>query len=130
MRWSSLLALPLYAGLIAVSACGPGYTNGGVDVGVGANLGPGVDVWSYSSDDFGDWHANYRSWAPTTVYELNGTYYNHNIHGSRAVQVYHNSTGYFMPPHDQSWAGTDKRFKTNRTPTEADYGRARPRPHP
>lgn len=95
---------------------------------VGADLGPGIDLYGYSATTDGDWHANYQQWTPTTVYESNGHYYPKNVNGARPVQVYQTKTGYITPPRDKEWASTDKRFDSKKIPTDADYSRARQRP--
>jgi hypothetical protein len=124
MRISKWTALAALGGLMLVSACGPGY--GGLAV--SARLGPGIDLYGYSAERDGDWHASYRQWTPTVVYEVNGQYYPANVRGGREVQVYRTQSGYVLPPRDQEWARTDKRFNAKKVPTDADYGRARPRP--
>jgi hypothetical protein len=128
MRSARGIVFPVLGSLMLLSACGPGY--GGTGVAVTAQLGPGIDLYGYSADQYGDWHAGYRQWTPTVVYEVNGQYYPNNVRGGRQVQVYHSQSGYFLPPRDQEWARTDKRFNSKRLPTDADYGRARSRPRP
>ena len=115
----------MVAGLALVAACGPGYRT---QASVSAQLGPGIDVYGYSAARDGDWHANYRQWTPTDVYEVNGTYYPNKVSGARQVQVYHTSAGYIMPPRDTDLRSTDKRLNAKKLPNDADYGRARSRP--
>jgi hypothetical protein len=119
--------LPVLGSLLLLSAC-LGY--GRTSMGVSADLGPGVDLYEYSSQDYGDWHANYRQWTPVVVYEVNGRYYPNNVRGARQVQVYRSQSQYFLPPRDQEWTRTDRRFKSKRMPNDTDYGRARPRSRP
>jgi hypothetical protein len=119
---------PALGAAALMSACGPGYMTTGV--GVYAQPGVGLDLYGYDAGTYGDWHANYRSWTPATVYEMNGTYYPNNVRGARQVQVYHTQSGYVLPPRDADWAKTETRFDKKKIPTEADYGRARPRPAP
>lgn len=126
MRISRWMAGPALGSLMLMAACGPGYGRGGVVV--GAQLGPGLDVYGYNSTYHGDWRASYQQWTPTTVYESNGQYYPNSVNGARQVQVYHSQAGYFLPPREQGFAGTDKRLNSKQAPNEADYGRARPRP--
>jgi hypothetical protein len=126
MRVAKWMALPALSGLLMLSACGPGYVS--TSVGVSAQMGPGINLYGYSADQYGDWHARYRDWTPTVVYESNGQYYPNNVRGARQVQVYRVNSEYVLPPRDQEWAKTEKRFNSKRIPTEADYGRARPRP--
>ena len=83
---------------------------------------PGIEIYGYSARQYGDWRASYRQWTPVVVYEVNGQYYPTNVRGARQVQVYRSQGGYFLPPRDQDWARTDKRFKNKRRPTDADYG--------
>ena len=111
--------------LLALGACGPAYTT---SVGGGMQTSASLDIYGYSADRYGDWHAGYRQWTPTTVYESNGQYYQNKVRGAREVQVYHSQSGYFMPPRDQEWSRTDTRFKAKKLPNDDDYGRARPRP--
>jgi hypothetical protein len=126
MRVAKWMTIPALGAALLLPACGPGYMSTGV--GVEAQYGTGIDLYGYDAGRYGDWHANYRQWSPTTVYELNGTYYPKNVRGGRQVQVYHSQAGYFLPPQDQAWASTDRRFNSKKMPTTADYGRARPRP--
>lgn len=124
MRMTKWMVLPALAGAVAMSACGPGYN--GVSVGVQVQSRPGIELYGYSAQQYGDWRGNYRQWTPVVVYESNGQYYPTNVRGSRQVQVYRSQSGYFLPPQDQEWARTDRRFNNQRRPTAADYGRARP----
>jgi hypothetical protein len=126
MRISKWLVLPALGSLMAVSGCGPGY--GRTSLVVSAQLGPGISLYGYSAERDGDWRASYRQWAPVTIYEVNGQYYPDNVRGARQVQVYRTQSGYVLPPRDQEWARTEKRFDRKKVPTDADYGRARPRP--
>jgi hypothetical protein len=126
MRGARRIAFPVLGSLVLLSACGRGYGRTGVEV--TAQVGPGIDLYGYSADQYGDWRASYRQWSPTVVYEVNGQYYPGNVRGGRPVQVYRSQSGYFLPPRDQDWARTDRRFDRRRVPTEADYGRARRRP--
>jgi hypothetical protein len=126
MRLLRRNALPVLGSLMLLSACAPGYGRTGVVV--NAQLGPGIDLYGYSAEQHGDWHANYRQWTPAVVYEVNGQYYPNNVRGARQVQVYRSQSGYFLPPRDQEWARTEKRFDAKKAPTDADYSRARPRP--
>lgn len=126
MHASRRLALPAFASALLLSACWPGYR--GTTLEITAQLGPGIEFYGYSPEQYGDWHANYRQWTPVVLYEVNGRYYPDNVRGARQVQVYHSQSGYFLPPRDQEWARTDKRFNSKKIPTDADYGRARSRP--
>ena len=127
MRFSKL-AIPAFSAMVLLSGCGPGYSR--TSVGVSAQVGPAIDIYGYDANTYGDWRVGYRQWTPTVVYEYNGTYYPNRIRGGRQVQVYRNSSGYFLPPRDQQWARTDRRFNSKRMPNDADYGRARSRPRP
>lgn len=127
MRVSTRITLPLLASaVLLLPGCAARY--GRADVVATANLGPGVDIYGYSAAAYGDWRTNYRQWVPVSVYEVNGVYYPNRVRGAREVQVYRGQNGYFMPPQDQEWARTDRRFNSKKIPTPADYGRARPRP--
>ena len=125
MRMTKWMVLPAVGGAMLLAAC-TGYGGGGVVV--GAQLGPSIDLYGYSAERDGDWHAGYRQWSPTTVYEVNGQYYPNSVKGARQVQVYHTSTGYVLPPRDKDWAATEKRFDKKKVPTDVDYSRAHPRP--
>ncbi|HEY4320982.1 MAG TPA: hypothetical protein VGM77_07330 [Gemmatimonadales bacterium] len=126
MRSPFRVLLPLLGSVVLMTACGPGYTSGGVVV--GGQAGGGIDVFGYSSAYYGDWHTNYRQWTPTTVYESNGQYYPNKVRGGRQVQVYRTSKGYVMPPRDADLTHTDHRLKSKQMPNDADYSRARPHP--
>jgi hypothetical protein len=95
---------------------------------VDARFGAEVGVLGYSADRAGDWRQNYKRWTPTTVYESNGHYYQHDGPGSRAVQIYRYQNEYFLPPQDKAWEGHDKRFDYSRKPNEDDHSRGRGRP--
>ena len=123
MRITALLTVPLVAALIALPTSAPAQT---IRVSFGARLGPEVNLSAYSSARMGEWRDNYRHWTPVTLYDVNGRYYRNSVRGARPVQVYSRNNEYFLPPQDQSWNGTDRRFNRNRQPAEADYGRARP----
>jgi len=91
-------------------------------------LGAEIGVLDYSSDRAGAWQQNYRKWTPTTVYEVNGHYYQHNAPGARAVGIYRYKSEYFLPPSDQAWNGRDNRFNNRGTPNADDRGRVRSKP--
>ena len=124
MRIATLLTVPLLAVLI-----GPPTTMSAqarISISFGTRLGPEVGVFAYSSERMGDWHKNYRQWAPVTLYDINGHYYRNNVRGARAVLVYTYHDEYFLPPQDREWNGADKRYNYRRQPTPVDYGRVRP----
>ena len=126
-RIPTWLALPALGGLLLTSACEPGaYST--TSVTVGARFGAPIDLYYYSPDYYGDWRMGYRDWSPVVIYEYNGAYYPRNVRGARAVTVYRSSSGYFLPPRNQDWARSDKRFNNKRRPNDADYRRARPHP--
>jgi hypothetical protein len=125
MRVSTRLAVPGLA-LLALIACGPGYTT--TRVGVGVGVSSGVDLYGYDAATYGDWHTSYRQWTPTVVYESNGTYYPSKVRGARQVQVYRTERGYMLPPRDAELTRTDRRVNAKKLPNDQDYGRARPRP--
>lgn len=93
-----------------------------------ARLGAEIGMMSYSSDRAGDWRRNVRRWTPTTVYEMNGRYYPNNVPGTRQVSVYRYQNEYFLPPTDQAWVNSDRRFDYSHRPNDADQQRARTRP--
>lgn len=115
----------LLGGLLLLSACVPSYAR--VDYGPDYYDRRWVDLYAYDPDYYGDWRYNYRSWSPVVIYEYDGRYYPHRLRGSRAVQVYRNRSGYFLPPRDRDWDRSDRRFDTRRRPNDSDYQRARPR---
>ncbi len=91
-------------------------------------LGAEVGVLGYSADRAGDWRRNARRWTPVTLYESNGRYYSKNAPGARAVAMYRYQNEYFLPPADQAWVGTDKRYNYNHQPNAQDRSRVRDRP--
>lgn len=94
-----------------------------VGVSVGLKLGNERVVAAYSPERYGAWQASYKSWKPTTVYAVNGHYYDKSTKGSRAVVVYRKGSDYFMPPQDEKWVGADKRYNYKRKPVDEDYRR-------
>jgi hypothetical protein len=101
------------------------YTSGPA---VDPRLGREIGVLGYSSERAGDWRRNYRRWTPITLYEVNGRYYPHNGAGARRVAMYRYRDEYFLPPTDQAWVSSDRRFDYKHQPTEDDHGRVRDRP--
>ena len=97
-------------------------------VAVDRRMGQEVGVLGYSPDRAGDWRTNVRRWTPVTLYEVNGRYYPKNGAGARPVAMYRYQNEYFLPPTDQAWVGSDKRYNYNHQPNNADRGRARNRP--
>ena len=124
MRIANWMAAPLMVALVALPSRATAQVN--LSVRFGTRLGPDVGVFAYSPERMGDWHANYRKWTPTTLYDINGHYYHNSVEGSRAVGVYAYNGQYFLPPTDHAWVGFDKRYNYDRRPLEADIGRARP----
>ncbi len=115
------------AGLaLATAACGPGYRT--TRISASAQLGPGIDIYSYSASQDGDWHANYRQWTPVTVYEMNGSYYPNQVKGGREVQVYRTSGGYMLPPQRPEHEPHRQAPERQELPNSADYSRAQNRP--
>jgi hypothetical protein len=95
---------------------------------VDARLGDEIGVLAYSTDRAGDWRANYRSWTPVTVYEVNGRYYPNYAARARPVQIYRYQYEYFLPPADRAWVDYDKRFDDKHKPRKDDHGRGHKRP--
>jgi hypothetical protein len=95
---------------------------------VDPRLGAEIGVLGYSEERAGAWRRNYRRWTPVTVYEVNGRYYPRNAPNARAVQVYRYRQEYFLPPDDQKWVGSDRRFNYDRQPRDDDRRRVRNRP--
>ena len=91
-------------------------------------LGAELGVLAYSPERAGDWHRSYRRWTPTTVYEVNGHYYQNNAPGARAVQIYRYQNEYFLPPRDREFEGFDKRYDYGHKPNDDDHNRGRGRP--
>jgi hypothetical protein len=91
-------------------------------------LGEEIGVLGYSPERAGDWRRNFRRWTPVTVYEVRGRYFSRNAPGTRAVAIYRYRNEYFLPPADQAWVGSDRRFNYDRRPGNDDYGRVRARP--
>ena len=116
----------MLGGLALLSGCVPSYAR--VDYAPdGYYDGRYVDLYDYDPYYYGDWRYNYRSWSPVVIYEYDGRYYPNRFRGSRAVQVYRNRSGYFLPPRDRGWDRADRRFDHRRRPNNSDYQRARPR---
>jgi len=124
MRLLKLMAMALIAASIELPAGAAAQVS--VTVRFGTGLGPELDVFAYTPEHLGDWHANYRKWTPVTVYDVNGHYYRKYVTGARAIVVYSFNDQYFLPPTDRQWIGFDKRFNYNRAPVEVDMHRARP----
>jgi hypothetical protein len=124
MRIRNLMATTMVAASLALAASASAQVN--ISVRFGTGLGPAVDVFAYTPERMGDWHANYRKWTPVTLYDVNGHYYRKSVSGARAVVVYSYNGEYFLPPTDREWAGFDKRYNYKRAPAAVDMGRARP----
>ena len=124
MRIRNFLILPLLGALIAAPARVTAQIN--LSVRFGARLGPEIGVYAYSQERQGDWRTSYRQWTPVTLYDVNGHYYRNNVAGARAVAVYSYRNEYFLPPQDQAWMHSDRRYNYQRQPTQDDYGRNRP----
>jgi len=95
---------------------------------VDARLGREIGVLGYSSERAGDWRSNSRRWTPVTLYEFNGRYFPNNAAGARPVAMYRYRDEYFLPPTDQAWLGSDRRFDYKHQPNDDDHGRVRDRP--
>ncbi len=95
---------------------------------VDPRMGQEIGVLGYADDRAGDWRKNSRRWTPVMVYELNGRYYPRSGTGARGVMVYRFKDEYFLPPTDQAWMGSDKRFDAKHAPDASDRGRVRGRP--
>ena len=115
----------LLGSLLLLSGCVPSYAR--LDYGPRYDGRRYVDLYAYDPYYSGDWRDNYRRWSPVVIYESDGRYYPNRFRGSRAVQVYRNRDGYFLPPRDRDWDRADRRFDTRRRPNDSDYQRARPR---
>lgn len=83
--------------------------------------GSEVVVNNYAAEQFGDWRATYRRWTPVTLYYRDNHYYSRNVPGARAVSLYSWNGQYFLPPQDQGWNNSDRRFNYGRRPTADDY---------
>ncbi|MGH7524940.1 MAG: hypothetical protein ACREK8_11575 [Gemmatimonadales bacterium] len=124
MRHLRSITLALVTGAVAVAGCGP-YHGG---YAVSAEMGPGVDLYGYYPDYWGDWRTNYSLWSPTVVYEYGGRYYPTRVRNGRPVSVYQYRNQYFLPPRDGKIGQTDHRIDMRHRPSNQDYQRARPRP--
>lgn len=122
MRNKTLLSLSLVSALVAL----PSRASAQITISFGARLGPEIGVSAYAADRMGDWRTNYRRWTPVTLYDVNGHYYRTQVRGARPVLVYSYQNQYFLPPQDQGWNGSDRRYNYRRVPNQDDYGRARP----
>jgi hypothetical protein len=125
MRISILLSL------IVLAACTPmrgGRGRSSVGVSVGIQLGPERPISYYSREQHGDWRVNYQQWQPTTVYVVDGRFYDNETRGARAVVVYRRNNEYFLPPQEKEWVGKDKRYDYKHKPKDEDYNRGRGKP--
>lgn len=91
-------------------------------------LGNEVGVMGYSAARAGDWRTNTRRWTPVTLYEVNGHYFPNRVGDARPVSMYRYQNEYFLPPTDQGWMNSDRRFNYRNLPTSDDHQRARIRP--
>ena len=123
MKTTRQMILPAIAAAVVVVGCGPGYRYS-----ASADIGPGVDLYGYYPDYWGDWHSNFSLWSPAVVYEYGGRYYPTRVRNSRPVSVYQYRNQYFMPPRDNDFRNRDRRFDYRHRLTNQDYQRARPRP--
>jgi len=127
MRMPGWMVLSALGAVMLLPACGPGY-GGGMSVGVQVQSRPGLDIYGYSANQYGDWRGNYRQWTPVVVYESNGQYYPTKFAGHGRCRSIARSPGIScrretrLGPHD-------KRFNNKKRPTDADYGRARAHPN-
>lgn len=80
-----------------------------------------VFLTDYSSDIHGEWRINYRKWQPVTLYNRNGRYFPTAVPGARAVAVYRWQNQYFLPPTDDQWRNSDRRYNYGRAPNQDDY---------
>jgi len=128
MRITSLLALPLLAGVTGLVASPSTAPAQQISISFGTRLGPEIRVYSYSQERLGEWRSNYRHWTPVTLYDVNGRYFPKNGPGARQVTMYRYRNEYFLPPQDRAWDGSDRRFDYNHKPTQEDYRRARGHP--
>ena len=122
MRYSRAM-VRLLGGLVLLSACAPSYAR--VRYVPDDYYARRIDLYDYSPDYYGDWRYYYRDWSPVVVYEYDGFYYPRRFRGTRAVEVYRDRSGYFLPPRDRDWSRADRRFDSRRRPTHSDYARAR-----
>ena len=121
MRIATVLSAAVIIGCLPITQA----SAQSVGVSVGLNLGNVRTVAAYSSAQHGEWQTSYKQWQPTTLYSVNGQYYDKNTKGSRAVVVYHHNDEYFMPPQDKNWVGKDKRYNYKHKPTSDDYNRSK-----
>jgi hypothetical protein len=80
-----------------------------------------VSVAMYSPQLHGEWQTVYTRWEPATLYNLNGKYYPNPVQGGRSLMVYRSQGQYFLPPRDQGWTNTDRRYNYLLRPTDQDY---------
>ena len=119
MRLATVLSFAVLAGFVP-AASAPAQ---GVGISIGLKLGPSRSVVAYSSARDGEWRSSYMQWQPTTMYVVDGRYYEKQSRGSRAVVVYRHNEDYFLPPQDKKWVGADKRYNYKRKPRNEDYNR-------
>jgi hypothetical protein len=111
MRISILFSLIVLAGCMPATR---GQQQSSISIGI--QLGPERSVNSYSAERHGDWRTNYEKWQPTTLWVVDGRYYDKESRGARAVVVYRRDNEYFTPPQDKEWVGSDKRYDYNKRP--------------
>ena len=95
---------------------------------VDARYGTEIGVMGYSQERAGDWRTNTRRWTPVTLYEVNGRYFTNRVGNARPVSMYRYQNEYFLPPSDQGWVNSDRRFNYANQPNDQDRQRARIRP--
>jgi hypothetical protein len=121
MKISKWMAVPLAVSLFAAPSPASAQVN--LSVRFGTRLGPDVSVFAYSPERHGDWRANYRTWTPVTLYDVNGRYYRNSVPGARAVAMYSYNGEFFLPPTDEAWVNMDRRYHYDHRPVDVDRGR-------
>jgi hypothetical protein len=126
VRYPRLLALPLLGVLFAMPVRAPAQVN--LTVRFGTRRGPEIGVYSYAPDRVGDWRTNYSRWTLVTLNDVNGRYFTRRVGNARPVSMYRYQNEYFLPPRDQGWVNSDRRFNYANQPNDQDRQRARIRP--
>ena len=116
----TMIALPLFAGLVAMPAAAQVSARIHVDIPVGR---PGVAygeprqqlaIREYDRGLFGDWDNYYDQWIPETVYYYDGYYYDYPIVAyAQPVIVYRFHNQRFFAPRQREFISWQQRFRGN-----------------
>ena len=113
MRFVRLVAVPMFAALVALPAQGQVAVRARIGFPVARRVPPvvvarrpeprPVAVLSYSTRRIGPWQQSYLQWEPITVYVLGGRYYDVPVPRARPLAAYRYRDRYFFAPRDRDW---------------------------